>query len=70
MNKLRIHSAVQGGVALPGWGNQTSDRLSYDGVGSMITKRYLTGGRSIKKIWTLMKQGNTLYQESIYFKPD
>ena len=44
MNNARTHSAVQATVPLPGWGNAASDRLSYDGVGRMITKRYLTGG--------------------------
>jgi len=44
MNNSRTHSAVQGSVPLPAWGNQSSDRLSYDGAGRIITKRYLAGG--------------------------
>jgi len=44
MNNARTHSAVQESVALPGWGNASSDRLGYDGAGRMITKRYLSGG--------------------------
>jgi RHS repeat-associated protein len=44
MNNARTHSAVQPSVANPGWGNQSSDRLGYDGAGRAITKRYLAGG--------------------------
>ena len=44
MNNARTNSAVQVAVPLPGWGGISSDRLGYDGVGRMITKRYLTGG--------------------------
>jgi len=44
MNNARTHSAVQSPVANPVWGNVSSDRLGYDGVGRMITKRFLTGG--------------------------
>ncbi len=35
---------MQEDLASPTWGNQSSDRLGYDGAGRMITKRYLAGG--------------------------
>ena len=42
MNNARTHSAVQSPTPQnPAWGNQSSDRLGYDGTGRMITKRYL-----------------------------
>ncbi len=44
LNNDRTHSAVQSGVSNPAWGNQSSDRLGYDGSGRPITKRYLAGG--------------------------
>ena len=44
MNNARTNSAVQSGVPNPAWGNQSSDRLGYDGSGRMITKRYLAHG--------------------------
>ena len=44
MDNARTHSAVQPAVANPAWGNQSSDRLGYDGAGRPITKRYLAGG--------------------------
>jgi len=44
MNNSRTHSAIQPDVTNPVWGNVSSDRLGYDGVGRMITKRFLTGG--------------------------
>jgi RHS repeat-associated protein len=44
MNNARTHSAVQATVPQPAWGNISTDQLGYDGVGRMITKRYLTGG--------------------------
>ena len=44
MNNARTHSAVQSTLSNPSWGNQSSDRLGYDGPGRPITKRYLTGG--------------------------
>ncbi len=44
MNNSRTRSARQEGVASPTWGNQSSDRLGYDGAGRMITKRFLAGG--------------------------
>src|ERR1700731_3190266 len=40
MNNARTHSAVQATVPNPAWGNQSSDRLGYDGAGRPITKRY------------------------------
>ncbi len=44
MNNARTRSARQSGQSTPAWGNQSSDRLGYDGSGRMITKRYLAGG--------------------------
>ncbi len=44
MNNSRTNSAVQPAVTNPAWGNQSSDRLGYDGAGRPITKRYLAGG--------------------------
>ena len=44
MNNARTNSAVQPAVADPVWGNQSSDRLGYDGAGRGITKRFLAGG--------------------------
>jgi RHS repeat-associated protein len=44
MNNARTNSAVQPSVANPAWGDQSSDRLGYDGAGRPITKRYFTGG--------------------------
>jgi RHS repeat-associated protein len=56
MNNTRTHSTVlsQGAnypiipppppVPNPDWGDQSSDRLGYDGAGRPITKRYLAGG--------------------------
>ena len=41
MNNARTRSAVQDGVASPAWGDQSSDRLGYDGAGRMIAKRFL-----------------------------
>ncbi len=41
LNNARTNSAVQSGVANPPWGNDSSDRLGYDGSGRNITKRYL-----------------------------
>ena len=45
MNNARTNSAVQcQRLPNPAWGDQSSDRLGYDGAGRMITKRYLAGG--------------------------
>ncbi|WP_093281801.1 RHS repeat-associated core domain-containing protein [Verrucomicrobium sp. GAS474] len=44
LNNDRTRSAIQTGWPTPAWGDQSSDRLGYDGAGRMITKRYLTGG--------------------------
>jgi RHS repeat-associated protein len=44
MNNARTNSSVQPGVPNPAWGDQSSDRLGYDGAGRPITKRYLAGG--------------------------
>jgi RHS repeat-associated protein len=44
LNNARTNSAVQPAVANPAWGNQSSDRLGYDGASRPITKRYLAGG--------------------------
>ncbi len=44
MNSARTNSAVQSRVPNPAWGNQSSDRLGYDGAGRAIAKRYLAGG--------------------------
>lgn len=41
MNNDRSHATVQSGVSNPAWGDASSDRLGYDGVGRMITKRYV-----------------------------
>jgi len=46
MNNARTASAVQEDLANPAWGNQSSDRLGYDGAGRMITKRYLNATAS------------------------
>ena len=46
MNTARTDSAVQTGVANPGWGDKMSDRHGYDGAGRPITKRDLAGGIS------------------------
>ncbi len=43
MNNAGTRSAVQAGLPTPGWGNQSSDRLGYDGSGRIIAKRYLGG---------------------------
>ena len=43
LNNARTNSAVQSpSPANPAWGNNTSDRLGYDGAGRNITKRYLS----------------------------
>ncbi len=44
LNNARTNSAVQSSVSNPNWGNQSSDRLGYDGSGRPITKRFLSGG--------------------------
>jgi RHS repeat-associated protein len=44
MNNTRTHGAVQPSVANPAWGNQSSDRLGYDGAARPITKRFLADG--------------------------
>ncbi len=44
MNNARTNSAVQSTVSNPAWGDQSSDRLGYDGSGRMVTKRFLSGG--------------------------
>ena len=41
MNNARTNTAVQSSVANPAWGDQSADRLGYDGAGRTITKRYL-----------------------------
>ena len=47
MNNARTNSAVQSPTPTnPAWGDQSSDRLGYDGAGRAITKRYLAGGIS------------------------
>ena len=46
LNNARTHSAVQSDLANPAWGDQSSDRLGYDGAGRMITKRYLSAAAS------------------------
>jgi RHS repeat-associated protein len=43
MNNPRTNSAAQAsGPANPAWGDNSSDRLGYDGAGRNITKRYLS----------------------------
>jgi hypothetical protein len=45
MNNARTNSAVQSpNPGNPDWGDQSSNRLGYDGSGRAITKRYLAGG--------------------------
>jgi len=44
MNDAQTNSAVQSSVALPAWGDKTTDRLGYDGSGRMIAKRFLPSG--------------------------
>jgi RHS repeat-associated protein len=45
MNNARANSAVQSpNPGNPAWGDQSSDRLGYDGAGRAIGKRYLAGG--------------------------
>ena len=45
LNNARTNSAVQSPTPVnPAWGDNSTDRLGYDGSGRMITKRYLTGG--------------------------
>ena len=44
LNNARTNSAVQSSVADPAWGDQSSERLGYDGTGRPITKRFLAGG--------------------------
>ena len=44
MNNTRTHSAVQPNVANPAWGNQSTDRLGYDGAARPTTKRFLAAG--------------------------
>ena len=45
LNNVRMRSAAVGQASsLPSWGDQSSDRLGYDGAARPITKRYLAGG--------------------------
>jgi RHS repeat-associated protein len=44
MNNAQTNSAVQAGVPNPAWGNNTTDRLGYDGSGRLIAKRFLPSG--------------------------
>lgn len=44
MNNAQTNSAVQSTVPLPAWGNNTTDRLGYDGSGRLIAKRFLATG--------------------------
>ena len=44
MNDAQTNSAVQSTVALPAWGDNTTDRLGYDGSGRLIAKRFLPSG--------------------------
>jgi hypothetical protein len=52
LNNARTRSSIQEnqteeawqGQVTPVWGDQSSDRLGYDGASRMITKRYLAGG--------------------------
>ena len=47
LNNARTNSMVQSpDVPNPAWGDQSSDRLGYDGSGRMICKRVLAGGIS------------------------
>ncbi len=42
LNNARTNSSVQSNVANPPWGDNSSDRLGYDGAGRNITKRYVS----------------------------
>jgi YD repeat-containing protein len=44
MNNAGTRSAAQEGQATPPWGDNTTDRLGYDGSGRLIAKRYLPTG--------------------------
>jgi RHS repeat-associated protein len=63
LNNARTRSSIQEGQTesgwqgqvTPPWGDQSSDRLGYDGAGRMITKRYLVGG---------INPGNHKYQNT------
>ena len=41
LNNARTNSAVQTTESNPAWGDDSSDRLGYDGAGRTITKRYV-----------------------------
>ena len=78
MNNARTHSAVQETIANPAWGDQSSDRLGYDGAGRMITKRWLSGGINgsthayndatavVGQTTAYDKAGNKLYERSLH----
>src|SRR5690606_14328376 len=44
LNNARTRASIQQGQSTPSWGDDSSDRLGYDGAGRPITKRYLAGG--------------------------
>jgi RHS repeat-associated protein len=48
LNNAQSRSAIQAGLPTPPWGSATTDQLGFDGVGRVITKRYLlpSGGGS------------------------
>lgn len=76
MNNARTRSAVQSGVPLPAWGDQSSDRLGYDGSGRMVTKRYLkatTGAGGYSSTLSVAGQttgydpsGNKLFERALH----
>jgi len=41
MNNAATQTAVQPGTPNPAWGDDSTDRLGYDGAGRMIAKRHL-----------------------------
>ncbi len=78
MNNARTRSAMQEDLASPTWGNQSSDRLGYDGAGRMITKRFLAGGINggtgaynntsslVGQTTVFDKGGNKLYERELH----
>jgi len=43
LNNARTRSAIQPGQSTPGWGDDQSDRLGFDGASRPVAKRYVDG---------------------------
>ena len=67
-DEQRPHAAVQPGLATPGWGGRSSDRVGYDGCGRMISKRYVTSGGDLVVGFTTAydRASNKVYERALH----